>query len=162
MLKRLVISVALGGTFVVGGGWSSQAMAEPELGITLTPEETEALKLKLIQAKPNVSTVVISSFLFPGSAQAYMGHVDRTLIMWGSYLAVFAGAKAIWPDTSLTAGQRTSDLVIAGAFMGMAAVSALDAYFLARADRDEYDRLINRLADKIDPSIKGIPSIPTK
>jgi hypothetical protein len=160
MLERSLVSAAVALTLVVGSGFSSPAQAEPAISITLTPEEIEALKLKLIQAKPNVSTVVISSFLFPGSAQAYMGHVDHTLIMWGSYLLVFAGSKAIWPDTSLTSGQRTSDLVVAGAFMGMAAISALDAFFLARTERDEYDRLINRLADKMDPSVKGIPSIP--
>lgn len=130
--------------------------------VTLTPEETHAIQLKLIQAKPNISTVTMSSFLFPGSAQAYMGHTDRTLIMWGAYLLVFAGAKYYWPDTDLTAGLRTSDLVVSGAFMGMAVISAVDAFLLASADRVEYDRLINRLADKADPTIKGINAVPEK
>lgn len=130
--------------------------------ITLTPEETEALKLKLIQAKPNVSTVTMSSFLFPGSAEAYMGHTDRTLIMWGAYLLVFAGAKYWFADTDLTAGLRTSDLVVSGAFMGMAVISAVDAFLLSSAERDEYDRLINRLADKATPEIKGVNSVPER
>ncbi|MDB5101557.1 MAG: hypothetical protein JWM80_5978 [Cyanobacteria bacterium RYN_339] len=128
----------------------------------LTPEETEALKLKLIQAKPNVSTVTMASFLFPGSAQAYMGHTDRTLIMWGGYLIVFAGTKYYWADTDLTGGLRTSDLVISGAFMGMAVYSAIDAFIEASTERAEYDKLINRLADKATPEVKGTNAVPER
>lgn len=165
--RRILGTLALAGLLACGPLLAAPALAQgapaPAASsnvITLTPEETQALKLELIAAKPNLSTVTMSSFLFPGSAQAYMGHTDRTLIMWGAYLLVFAGAKAFWPDTALTAGQKTSDVVVAGAFMGMAAISALDAYLLARAQRDEYDRLIDRLADKATPEIKYLQSIP--
>lgn len=128
--------------------------------ISLTPNETDALQLALIAAKPSLSTVTLASFIFPGSAQVYMGHADHTLAMWGLYLLVFAGAKYFLPDTSLTGGLRTSDVVVAGTFMGIAAGSALDAFLMARTQRDEYDRLINRLADKEHPGIKYIESIP--
>lgn len=159
----LACSLALGASLpaLAADDAPATAAVTPGQTITLTPEEVEALKLSLIQAKPSVSTVTLASFVFPGSAQAYMGHVDRTLVMWGAYLLVFAGAKYYWPDTSLVAGQKTSDVVVSGAFLAIAAVSAFDAYLLAQAQRDEYDRLINRLADKATPEIKGIPSVPS-
>ena len=74
--------------------------------VTLTPEETHAIQLKLIQAKPNVSTVTMSSFLFPGSAQAYMGHTDRnavfvfyawTAVVSLSVLLMYIGTTKGWP-----------------------------------------------------------------
>lgn len=117
--------------------------------VVLTPAEAEAVRMQLIQAKPNVSTVAISSFVFPGSGQAYMGHIDRTLLLWGTYLTTFTVAKLAIPDTELTAGQKTNDLVVVGVFMGMAAVSAVDAFFLAQARRAEYDRVLNGLSEKM-------------
>lgn len=130
--------------------------------VVLTPDEVEAVKLKLIQAKPNVSTVTLAGFLFPGSAQAYMGHTDRAFTMWGAYLLVFGGAKSVWAETDLTGGFRTSDIVITAAFMGMATFSAIDAFLSASAERAEYDGLINRLSDKLMPEVKGVPSVPER
>ena len=141
-------------------GSALPSAADSAHSVSLTPDETRAMELGLIAAKPSLSTVTLASFVFPGSQQAYMGHVDHTLGMWGGYLLVFFGAKAFWADTDLTAGQRTSDVVIAGAFMVMATLSALDAFLLASQERDGYDRLINRLADKERPEIKYIESVP--
>ncbi len=124
--------------------------------VVLTPAEAEALRMQLILAKPNVSTVAIASFVFPGSGQAYMGHIDRTLLLWGTYLTAFTAAKVAIPDSQVTAGQKTNDLVVVGVFMGMAAVSAIDAYFLAHARRAEYDKSLNALSEKMGP-----PATPT-
>jgi hypothetical protein len=154
-MKHLVAGLTLALTLACPPAFAAET-------ISLTPEETEALKLKLIQAKPNVSTVTMAGFLFPGSAQAYMGHTDRTFLMWGAYLLVFAGSKYYWADTDLTAGLRTSDLAISGAFMAMAAYSAVDAFIMASSERAEYDKLIYRLDDKAHPTVKGTNAVPEK
>lgn len=142
---NLCLSLALAGALALAPATALPAAAAD---ITLTREETEALKLQLIQAKPNVSTVTISSFLFPGTGQAYMGHVDRTLLMWGGYILAFTALKAAVPETMLTAGQKTSDVAIVSVFMGLCTLSALDAYFLARAERSKVDRLLDKLSEK--------------
>ena len=116
--------------------------------VQLTPEEAEAIKLRLVAAKPNVSTVTIASFVFPGSGQAYMGHVDRTLLMWGSYLTAYTAAKVAIPESQVVGGQKVSDLAIVGVFMGMAAWSAIDAYVLSVQRRADYDLAINRLTER--------------
>ncbi len=116
--------------------------------VSLTPEEADAIKMRLVAAKPNVSTVTVASFVFPGSGQAYMGHVDRTLVMWGSYLLGYTAAKVAIPDANVVGGQKISDLVIVGVFMGMSAWSAVDAYFLAVQRRADYDLAINRLTER--------------
>jgi hypothetical protein len=116
--------------------------------VSLTPEEADAIKLRLIAAKPNVSTVTIASFVFPGSSQAYMGHVDRTLLMWGTYLLAYTGAKVAIPESSVVGGQKVSDLAVVGFFMGMAAWSAIDAYVLSVQRRADYDLAINRLTER--------------
>lgn len=120
--------------------------AEP---IALTPEEVDAIKMRLAIAKPNVSTVTIIGFLAPGSAQAYMGHMDRSLMIWGGYLLGFAVLKAALPATPASpGGPSVSDLAVSSLFLGVAAGSALDAYFLAHSQRAEYDKLIGRLSEK--------------
>lgn len=116
--------------------------------VSLTPEEAEAIKMRLVAAKPNVSTVTIASFVFPGSGQAYMGHVDRTLLMWGSYLLAYTAAKVAIPESNVVGGQKVSDLAIVGVFMGMSAWSAVDAYFLSVQRRADYDLAINRLTER--------------
>ena len=124
---------------------AAPAVAQP---VQLTPEEAEALKARLIQAKPNVSTVTIASFVFPGASQAYMGMPERTLVMWGSYLLACTALKVAVPDTLVAGPTKVSDLAIVGVLMGMSAYSALDAYQLALARRADYDVLINRLTER--------------
>ena len=117
--------------------------------VSLTPQEAEAIKLKLIQAKPNINTVTLFSFLAPGSGQAYMGHIDRSFMLWGGYLLGFTAIKLAVPETALTpGGPKTSDLAITGLFLGIATASAIDAYLLALKERKEYDLFINRLTER--------------
>jgi hypothetical protein len=122
--------------------------------ITLTTQEAEALKLKLIQAKPNLNTVTLFSFLAPGSGQAYMGHIDRSFVLWGGYLLGFTAIKLAVPDGAVATagGPKTSDLAVTGLFIGIAAASALDAYLLALKERQEYDAYINRLTERTRPT----------
>jgi hypothetical protein len=131
---------------------SAPAMTGP---VALSLAEAEALKLKLIQAKPNLNTVTLFSFLAPGSGQAYMGHIDRSFLMWGGYLVGFTAIKVAVPETAVSAagGPKISDLAITGLFLGIATASALDAYFLALKERQEYDALINRLTEKLHPTV---------
>lgn len=142
-VNRILTAVA--GLAVVAGLTASPAAAQT---IQLTPEEAEAIKMRLVAAKPNVSTVTIASFVFPGSGQAYMGHVDRTLIMWGSYLMAYTAAKVAIPEAQVVGGQKVSDLAIVGVHMGMAAWSAIDGYVLAVQRRADYDLAINRLTER--------------
>lgn len=123
------------------------AMQNP---LQLSGDEAAMLKLKLAEAKPNVSTAAIISFLAPGSAQVYMGHVDRSLMIWGGYLIGFTAIKmAISPTaTTFPGGPTASDAAVAALFLGVAAFSSLDAYLLAVSERADYDRLIDRLTDK--------------
>lgn len=120
--------------------------------ITLTPQEVEAIKLKLIQAKPNLNTVTLFSFLAPGSGQAHMGHIDRSFMLWGGYLLGFTAIKLTVPDTNVVpGGPRTSDLAVSGLFLGIATASAIDAFFLALEERKQYDLYINRLTERATP-----------
>lgn len=123
--------------------------------VVLSPDEVEALTLRLVEAKPNLATVAISAFVFPGAAQAQMGRVDHTLALWGGYLATYTVAKAFLPDTLVSGGQRVSDWVVLGAFVTMASASAFDAYRLAQARRAAYDAVLNRLSDKAAPLSPG-------
>lgn len=124
--------------------------AEP---ITLTPQEAEAIKLKLIQAKPNLNTVTLFSFLAPGSGQAYMGHIDRSFMLWGGYLLGYTAVKLAVPDSVVVpGGPRTSDLAITGLFVGIATASAIDAFLLALKERQSYDAYINRLTERTSPT----------
>ena len=141
---RSIPRMLLASTLVLGLG-AAPAAAQT---IQLTPEEADAIKLRLVAAKPNVSTVTIASFVFPGSGQAYMGHVDRTLVMWGSYLLGYTAAKVAIPESQVVGGQKISDLAIVGVFMGMSAWSAVDAYFLSVQRRADYDLAINRLTER--------------
>lgn len=138
----------------------------PALGageVVLSADEVEALQARLVEAKPNLATVAISAFVFPGAAQAQMGHVDHSLALWGGYLAAYTGSKALVPDTATSGGQRISDWLVLGAFVTMAGVSAWDAYRLAQSRRAAYDAILNRLADKAAPLPAGAlaPVVPT-
>ncbi|MEB3328333.1 MAG: hypothetical protein VKQ33_03775 [Candidatus Sericytochromatia bacterium] len=113
--------------------------------VRLTSQEAEAIERALIEGKPNIATVAIASFVFPGAAQAQMGHIDHTLALWGSYLAAYTAAKALLADDMVSAGQRVSDWVVLVAFLGMAGVSAADAYGLAQRRRARIDVILNRL-----------------
>ena len=132
---------------------TSPALAAGE--VVLTPQEVEAIERKLVEGKPNIATVAIVSFVFPGAAQAQMGHVDHTLALWGSYVAVYTGAKALIPDATLSAGQRVSDWIVLGAFLTMAGVSAVDAYALAQGRRAGTDAVLNRLLERRLPVVPG-------
>lgn len=134
---------------VVASGLPTGVHAAGE--VVLSAEEVEALSLRLVEAKPNLATVAISAFVFPGAAQAQMGRVDHTLALWGGYLATYTLAKALLPDTLVSGGQRVSDWVVLGAFVTMAGASAFDAYRLAQARRAAYDAVLNRLVDKAGP-----------
>lgn len=142
MSTRFALGLALSMGLLLG----MPAQAAPMIG--LPADEVDAIKLRLIASKPNVSTVTVASFVFPGSGQAYMGHVDRTLVMWGGYLLAFSAAKVAIPDTFQTGGQKVSDLAVLGVFMAMAAGSAVDAYLLAVDERNRTDAVINRLAER--------------
>lgn len=142
-LRKLLPALAL--TFALAA--PSPAFAADE--ITLTPAEVEAIKLRLAIAKPNVSTVTIIGFLAPGSAQAYMGHMDRSLLIWGGYLLGFAVLKAALPSSPASpGGPSVNDLAVSSLFLGVAAGSAIDAYFLALGQRAEYDKVIGTLSEK--------------
>lgn len=126
----------------------SALAAEP---VTLTPAEVEAIKLKLIAAKPNPGTTAIVSFLAPGSAQAYMGHVDRSLVLWGTYLAGFTLFKALPLPAAQPGGPSIGDVAIGTLLLGVAAASSVDAYLLAVQRRAEVDQVLGRLEDKTAP-----------
>jgi hypothetical protein len=130
-------------------GPAGPAMAAEE-PIALSAQEAEAIKLKLAMAKPNVSSAAIISFLAPGTAQVYMNHVDRALLLWGGYLLGFTVIKAVIPPTSnaFPGGPKTSDVAVGSLFLGVAALSSLDAALTASKEREDYDRYINRLTDK--------------
>lgn len=124
---------------------------------TLSGPEAEATFNALQLAKPNVSTAGVLGFLFPGTPQAMMGSLDRTFLLWGLYLAGFAGAKLFIPDTNLVGGQRLNDVIVGGLFLGMASFSAVDAYLLAMGRRVTYDRLQDRLVEGQAPVLPGRP-----
>lgn len=125
----------------------AQAQANGQT-VQLTPQEVEALKLRLIMAKPNVSTVTIASFVFPGSGQAYMGHVDRTLLMWGTYLLGYTAALIAIPESTMAGPAKIRDLALVSMVMGLASWSAIDAYGLSLQRRIDYDLVINRLTER--------------
>ena len=140
---RLLLSLILAGSLCTA---APAIAAEP---VTLSDAEVEAIKLRLIEAKPNVGAVSVMGFLAPGSAQAYMGHVDRSLMIWGGYLVGFTVIQALVPAAPAAAGgPRLSDLAVTSLFLAVAAGSGLDAYFLSLAERQKYDQLINALTDK--------------
>lgn len=126
----------------------AQATPAAPTVVQLTPAEADALKLRLIMAKPNVSTVTIASFVFPGSSQAYMGHVERTLLMWGTYILAYTASTIAIPDSTMVNQVKVRDLALVGSFMGMATWSALDAYGLSLQRRNDYDAMINRLTER--------------
>lgn len=139
---RLMLSVILAATLSTAPALA----AEP---VKLTQEEVEAVKLRLIDAKPNVGAVSVMGFLAPGTAQAYMGHVDRALMIWGGYLVGFTAITALVPAApAAPGGPRLSDLAVTSLFLAVAAGSGLDAYFLALKEREQYDQVINQLTDK--------------
>lgn len=131
--------------------WPAPTVTGP---VSLSAQEADALKLKLIEAKPNLNTVTLFSFLAPGSGQAYMGHIDRSFLMWGGYLLGFTAIKVAVPETAVAGngGPKVSDLAITGLFLGLATASALDAYFMALKERQDYDAWINRLSEKSRPA----------
>jgi hypothetical protein len=144
-------------TAVVLVGWLSLSPAAVAAGeVVLTAQEAEAIERKLIEGKPNIATVAITSFVFPGAVQAQMGHVDRTLALWGSYLAAYTVAKAFLPDDWVSGGQRVSDWVVLGAFLTMAGVSAADAYGLAQRQRASTDAILNKLLERTGPQTPGL------
>lgn len=159
-----LVLTALLGLAAPAPGWAAQEPAPPEAARNLADDpllpvrptgrpaqlsapEAEAIFNALQLAKPNLSNAAVVGFLFPGAAQAMMGGLDHTFWLWGPYLAGFAGAKLLIPDTNLVAGQRLNDLLVGGMFMAMASASALDAYLLAQSRRQAYDRLQDRLIE---------------
>lgn len=124
--------------------------------VTLTDAEVKAIKLKLIAAKPNPGTTAIVSFLAPGSAQAYMGHVDRSLMLWGAYLAGFTLFKALPLPAAQPGGPSIGDVAIGTLLIGVAAASSVDAYLLAVKQREQVDQVLGRLEDKTAP----VPATP--
>lgn len=123
----------------------------------LSAQEAEALFNALQLAKPTISNVAVLGFLFPGAPQAMMGGLDHTFWLWGPYLAGFAGAKLFIPDSNLLAGQRLNDVIVGGLFLGIATVSAVDAYLMAVQRRVTYDRLQDRLIESQAPVLPSRP-----
>ena len=118
----------------------SRAQAEVE-----TAPLAVVVERQLQAARPNVTTNTLISALFPGTAQAYLGHIDHALALWGAYLLIFGVSRSIIPDQWLTGGQKVSDMLIATSFLGMAGFSAVDAFVLTEARRREIDAVLKRL-----------------
>ncbi|HEY9722527.1 MAG TPA: hypothetical protein V6D47_10950 [Oscillatoriaceae cyanobacterium] len=143
---------------VITGLLSAPALAEDHT-IALSDQEVSAIKQKLIDAKPDVRTSTLMSFLAPGSAQAYMGHVDRTFLLWGLYLLGYTGIKAGLPSPPGQSGPSLSDLAVVGLFLALATASSVDAYMLSNHEREEYDKLIDDLTAKQVPVPNVYPNI---
>lgn len=146
-------------SFVVIAGLLAGPAFAADQTIALSDQEVTAIKHKLIDAKPDVRVSTLMSFLAPGSAQAYMGHVDRTFILWGLYLLGYTGIKAALPTPAGQSGASAGDLAVVGLFLTLATASAVDAYMLSSHERAQYERLIDDLTAKQVPVTNVYPTI---
>ncbi|MEB3196944.1 MAG: hypothetical protein VKP62_07040 [Candidatus Sericytochromatia bacterium] len=126
-------------------------VAAAEETVALSLEEAEALKTSLIEAKPNLASVALAAFVFPGSVQLQLGHPDRALLLWGSYLTAYTLTHSLIPAQATWGGQKITDWLVLGSFLSVSGVSLADAYGLAQARRQRCDALLNRLTDLTEP-----------